>query len=114
MVAEDQTTPETLVLVPLYSQLLMQDRVQQRSMNLYLAVVADKTQLPEFIHERTNPGSRRANHLCQGPLIEICIDRLRATLLAEVGEKEKKTRQSLLSGIEQLIYQILLNPAVPG
>ncbi len=56
-------------------------------MNLYPAVVTDEPQFPEFVHEGTHAGSRRADHLRQRPLIETCVDGLRAALLAEIGEQ---------------------------
>ena len=90
----------------------MQDRVQQRLMDFHLAVVTDETQFPEFVHEGADAGSRGADHFRQRPLIETGIDRLRAAFLAEIGEQEQKAREPLLAGIEQLIDQILLDPAV--
>ena len=41
-------------------------------------------------------------------------DRLRAAFLAEIREQQKQPRKSLLARIEQLVDQILLDPAVPG
>jgi hypothetical protein len=104
--------PHLLPIV--YLRPLLQDRVQQRTVNLYSAVVADEAQFSEFVHEGTDAGSRRADHLRQRPLIETCVDGLRAALLAEIGEQQKQTRKSLLAGIEELIDQIRFNPVVPS
>lgn len=83
-------------------------------MDLHIAIVTDEAQFPEFVHEGTDAGSRRANHLRQRPLIEICIDGLGAARLAEIGQKKEKARQPFLAGIEQLVDQILFNSAVSG
>ena len=40
--------------------------------------------------------------------------RLRFPFFAEVGQREKHPRQPLLTGVEALIDQVLLNPHVPG
>jgi hypothetical protein len=34
-------------------------------MDVDLAVVLDEAQFPEFVHEKIDPRSRCANHLCQ-------------------------------------------------
>jgi hypothetical protein len=45
--------------------LFVQDDGQERSVNLKTAVVFYETELPEFIHEKIDPGARRADHLRQ-------------------------------------------------
>jgi hypothetical protein len=39
-------------------------------MNIYFAVVINKAQLPEFVHEEADAGSRRPNHFRKCLLIE--------------------------------------------
>ena len=39
---------------------------------------------------------------------------MRGAFLAEIGEQQKQPRKSPLAGIEQLVDQVLVNPAVPG
>ena len=42
--------------------LLVQNQVQQRPMNLDMAIVGDETQLPEPVHEEADARARRSNH----------------------------------------------------
>src|SRR5579863_4254353 len=95
-------------------RLLMQYRAQQGAVNLDLAIVADEAQSPELVHEMTDPRSGGANHLGQRLLTDIGTDRLRAAFFAEIGEQQEQPRQSPFAGIEQLIDEILLDPAVPS
>jgi len=45
--------------------LLVQDNAQEGIIDVDLAVVLDEAQFPEFVHEKIDPGPRRANHLRQ-------------------------------------------------
>ncbi len=90
----------------------MQDSVQQRLVNVNFSVVADEAQLAEFIHEETDARSRCPDHLCESFLADLDIDRLRAALLGEMREKQKKASQSAFARIEQLVDQILFDPAI--
>jgi hypothetical protein len=47
---------------------------QERLIDLDSAVVLDKAQLPEFVHEMTDSRSGRANHLRQALLIDARND----------------------------------------
>ena len=76
-----------LLLIPVNLRPLLQDRIQQRTVDLYVAVVTDEAQFPEFVHEGTDARSRRADHFRQRTLIETRIDGFRAALLAEIGEQ---------------------------
>ena len=51
--------------------LFMQNSVQQRTVNLYLSVVADQSKFAELVHEIAHPRSGRSNHLCQRFLADI-------------------------------------------
>src|SRR5438477_8069857 len=75
--------------------LFVQDQVQQRAMNLYLAVVIDESQLAEFVHEEAHARPRGADHLRQRLLADFRQDRLGLTFFAEIREKEKRSRQPL-------------------
>ena len=76
-----------------------------------MAVVVDKAQLPELVHEMTDPRVRRADDLCQRLLADLGRDRLRAAFLAEIGEHEEGPGQALFARVEQLVDQVLLDAA---
>jgi hypothetical protein len=52
--------------------LIVQNHVQQGTVNLDMAVVINKAQFPKFVHEKTHARSRRADHLRQCPLADFC------------------------------------------
>jgi hypothetical protein len=53
-------------------------------MNLDLAIIADETQLSEFVHEEADAGAGGADHLRQCFLADVNLDRLQAAVLAKV------------------------------
>lgn len=83
-------------------------------MNLNAAVVIDESQFPEFIHKKADAGARRANHVRKRLLADLCDHRFRLTLLAEIRQQTEKSREPLLTRIEQLIDEIGLNADGPG
>jgi hypothetical protein len=52
--------------------LIVQNHVQQGTVNLDMAVVINKAQFTKFVHEKTHARSRRADHLRQCPLADFC------------------------------------------
>jgi hypothetical protein len=72
-------------------RLVVQNRIQQRTMDLYLSVVADEAFFPEPVQKETDAGSGRADHFCQYLLAEGNRDGLRA-LFAEIRQKKEKPR----------------------
>jgi hypothetical protein len=82
--------------------------------NFDVSVVADKPQLAKLVHEVANPGSRGPNHFRQGCLTDIRIDRLRTAFLAKICEQQEKSCKPPFTRIEELVDEVLLNPAVPG
>ena len=92
----------------------MQNDIEQRTVNLQATVVLDETQLPEPVHGKANSRSGGANDFRQCLLADLCNHRLWFAFFAEIGQQQKHPRQPLLTGIEELIHQILLNPNVPG
>src|ERR1700720_114946 len=92
----------------------MQNRTQQRVVNLDVSVVADQSKLAEFVHERTDARSGGADHIGQCFLTNVRTDRLRAAFLAEISKQQEQPRKQPLARIEELVDQVLLNPAVPG
>ena len=57
--------------------LVVQNHVQQGIVDFQFAVVFDKTQFAEFVHEKAHARSGRADHLRQCFLTELSRDRLR-------------------------------------
>jgi hypothetical protein len=58
-------------------------------MDFYFSVVTDESQLAKFVHEKADTRSGRPDHICQRFLIDIRIDRLRATLFAKICQEKK-------------------------
>jgi hypothetical protein len=76
-------------------------------------IVFDETQFSKSIHKEVDPLTGYTNHLGQNLLADIRYYSLGPGALVQSGEQQKGSRESLLSGIEQLISQILLNSPVP-
>src|SRR5258708_1293141 len=65
-------------------RLLVQNHVQQGTVDFNLAVVINKTQFPKSVHEKAHARSRRADHLRQCLLADFRYDWLRPTFLAKI------------------------------
>src|SRR5690242_3037818 len=81
-------------------------------MHFQRAIVLDKAQLPESVHEKTYSGARGADNLGQSLLADFWNYLLRFTGFAEICQQEQNPGQSLLTGVEELIYKISLEPDV--
>ena len=77
----------------------MQHGVQQRIVNVNLAVVADEPQFSKLVHEMTDARAGCPDHLCQGFLTDFNIDWLRISFLAEMGKKQQKSCKPPFAGI---------------
>ena len=94
-------------------RLFVENHVQQGTVDFNLAaVVIDKAQFPKFVHEKTDARSRRADHLRQCLLADLCYEWLWPTVLAKIRQKQKDPCQPFLARIEQLINQILFYTSV--
>jgi len=94
--------------------LVMQNRVQQRLVNIYFAVVIDETQLAKFVHEEADAGSRRPNHFRKRLLTENDWNDGRVSFLPIVRKKQEQASKPLLARIEELIDYVFLNPTIPA
>src|SRR5712692_2351281 len=94
-------------------RLFVQDNTQEGSIDVQAAVVTNETQFPEFVHEKTHPRARCANHSRQHLLGNLRKYLLRPVFLAIASEQQKSSRQPLLARIEKLIDQIFLDSDVP-
>jgi hypothetical protein len=83
--------------------LLVQNHVQQGTMDFQSSIVFDKTQLAELVHEKAYARSGRADHLRQHFLTELSHDRLRPAFLTEICKEKEKSGEALFARIEQLI-----------
>src|SRR3984893_8353178 len=77
--------------------LIVENYVQQGTVDFNAAVVVNKTQFPEFVHEKTHARSRRADHFRQCLLADLCYDGLRPPFLAKIRQKQKWPRQTFLA-----------------
>ena len=76
-------------------------------MNFKTTVVVYEAQLPELVHEGTDPRSRRAYHLSQSRLTDLRNFRsFSYTVFAEAREQQKNAGESLLTGIKKLVNKV--------
>src|SRR5712692_11553362 len=92
--------------------LVAQDNTQEGIVDVDLAVVLDEAQFPEFVHEKIDPGPRRANHLRQHLLRYFGNHLLRLALRAVAREQQQSARQPFLAGVEELVDQVFLDSYV--
>src|SRR5690349_11170854 len=68
-------------------QLIVENYIEQRAVDLQTAVVVDESQFPEPVHEEANPRAGGPNHLGQGLLTYFGNHALGHAFLAEMGEQ---------------------------
>src|SRR5437762_9904183 len=89
------------------SRLVVQDHGEKAAMHCQAAaVVVDKTELPELIHEMTDSRPSRAHHLCQAFLIDFGNYSFGSGFLAKMSQQQKNPSQTLLARVEKLIDEI--------
>src|ERR1700689_2707780 len=79
-----------------------------------LTAVLDKTHLAKTVHEKADSRASSADNFGQCLLAYLWDYQLRFAFLPEIGQQEEYTCQPLFAGVEQLVYQILLDPNVAG
>jgi hypothetical protein len=84
-------------------RLVVQNDIQQLTVDFDAAVVVNKSQFSKFVHEETYPGSRRSDHLRKRLLADFREDRLRFLVLAKVRQQQEQPGKTFLTRIEQLI-----------
>ena len=94
--------------------LFVQKDAQQRTVDLQSPVVFDEAELPELVHEKTHTWPGRPDHLRKRLLADLRGDLLRLSFLAEICQQEKDAGQALFAGIEQVVDEVSLDPAVAG
>ena len=73
------------------------------------AVVLDETEFAEFVHEEIYAGSRGTDHFREHLLRDFGKNPLECVFLAIACEKQQRSCQALLAGIEELIDQVFLD-----
>ena len=81
-------------------------------MDVQAAIVVDEAQLSELIQEETHPGPGGADHLGERFLTDLRNHVLRLPVLPKVGQQQEHPRQPRFARIEELIDQVLFDPAV--
>src|ERR1022692_3486614 len=94
-------------------QLVGQHYIEQRPMELQSAIVVNKTQFSEPVHEEADPRAGCANHLRQHLLTDLGDYRLGYPFLSKMCEQQKDPRQSLFARIEKLINQVFFVTDIP-
>ena len=74
-----------------------------------IAMVIDKSELPELVHEMTDPRAGGTHHLGQVFLIDSGRCRSVSAFLAEVRKQQENPGQALLAEIEESIHEIFLD-----
>ena len=92
------------------ARLVVEDDVEEGTVHVHLTVVVNEAKFPELIHEETDAGTRRPDHLGEHFLTDLRDHRLRLAFFPKVGHQQEDPRQPLLAGIEEVIHQILLDP----
>ena len=78
-------------------------------MNFDSAIVFDKTEFAEFIHEEAHPRPGGAHEARQRLLADIGKHARGRAFLAKIRQQQKHACQAFLAGIKKLVYQILFN-----
>ena len=79
------------------ARLVVEDDVEEGTVHVHLTVVVNEAKFPELIHEETDAGTRRPNHLGERFLTDLCNHRLWLTFLAEVCQQQQHSREPLLT-----------------
>ena len=105
--------PSSIIRRPDFG-LVVQNNVQQGTMDFQFSIVFDIAQFAEFVHEITDSRSGRADHLRKEFLTESSDNRLRRVLLAEVRKEKENASQPLFARVEQLVDQVFFDSTVPA
>jgi hypothetical protein len=77
------------------------------------AVVFDKAELAEAIHEEADAGAGGADHLCQSFLRDGRKQVIPFTRLTKLGQEQENSRQTPFAGVEKLSDKIGLGSHAP-
>jgi len=74
-----------------------------------VAIVINEAQLPELVHEMTDPRPGGAHHLRQAFLIDSGKCSFGSTFLAETRQQQENPGQASLTAIEESIHEIFFH-----
>ncbi len=84
-------------------------------MNLQSIIpIVNEAQLPEPVHEETDPRAGCAHHLREGLLTDPGYDVLGHIFFSEVSEQQQSPGQSLFAGVKELVNQVLFVSDIPS
>src|SRR5680860_140576 len=92
--------------------LILEDDIEEGAVHVQPAVVLNEAQVAELVQKETDAGARRADHLSQRVLTDLPNDRLRLAFFPKIGHEQQHPCKPLLTGIEELIHQVLLDAKV--
>src|SRR3984957_19666336 len=87
--------------------LVVEDDVQKRRVDVESAIVLNESESLEFIHKNIHARARGANYFRQRSLRYFGYHLLWLVLLAITSEQQEGTRQAFFGGVKELIHQIL-------
>ena len=76
-------------------------------MHLQTTIIFNKSELAEFVHEVAHARSRGSDHPRQNFLADLGNDEFLLAFLAKVRQQKQNARQSLFTGIKELVHQVL-------
>ena len=94
-------------------QLIVQNYVEQRGVDLQPTVIVNKSQFSEPVHEEADPRAGGADHFRQHRLTDLGNYRLGLAFLAKMSEQQQDSGQPFFARIEKLIHQIFFITDVP-
>jgi len=111
------------ILLPMFQRrersqrrpLVVKHDADKRAVDVHApAVVINEAQVPEPIHKETHSRAGCTDHLGEGLLAYFRDQRYRLGFLAKIGHQQKKSSQSLFTGVEEVIHQVSFHANVPG
>jgi len=82
----------------------VQNDIEQRTVDLQTAVIVNKTQFPEAVHEEADSRTGRADHLGQSFLTDLRNNGFGNAFFAEMSKQQQNASQSLFAGVEELVH----------
>jgi hypothetical protein len=93
--------------------LVVQNDAEESRVDLEATVVFDEPQFPELVHEKVHARSCRPDHVRQCFLRDPRYRSLRAGLIGVPRQQQKRPREPLLAGVEQLVDEVRFDADVP-
>src|ERR1700694_5117441 len=78
-------------------------------MNVQSAVIFNKTEFAELVHEKVHSGACRSDNLGKSFLAHLGNYLLGFAFFSEVGQEEQDSRQPFLARVEELVHEVLLD-----